>query len=111
MPHLCILWREVGLTGDRAALELARADHSYSSSSLVVLDPSHLESLLSQGTITLTLNSQQEICVLTKSGGVPLSADDIMKTVMLGIQVVKEVDAKIKRALEKEAKRRVIEVR
>lgn len=48
-------------------------------SSLCVLDPSHLEQQLSNGTLTVTLNSQQEICVLSKAGGVPLPADDIMK--------------------------------
>jgi exosome complex component RRP45 len=44
-----------------------------------VLDPSHLEQQLANGTLTVTLNSQQEICVLSKAGGVPLPADDIMK--------------------------------
>jgi exosome complex component RRP45 len=78
---------------------------------LVVLDPTHLEALLAQGTITLTLNSQQEICVLTKSGGVPLSADDIMKTVMMGVQRVKEIDVKIKNALDKQALKKIVEVR
>lgn len=59
----------------------------------------------------MTLNSQQEICVLSKAGGAPLPADDIMKVVSIGIQRVKELDAMVKEALEREAKRRVIEVR
>jgi exosome complex component RRP45 len=67
--------------------------------------------VLSSGTLTLTLNSQQEICVLSKAGGVPLPADDIMKVVMIGVQRVKEVDALIKVSLEREAKRTVVEVR
>jgi exosome complex component RRP45 len=66
-----------------------------------VLDPTHLESLLCNGTITLTLNAQQEICVLSKAGGVPLPADDIMKVVTIAVQRVKEVDALIKKALDK----------
>lgn len=68
------------------------------------MDPTHLESLLSNGTLTLTLNSQQEICVLSKAGGVPLPADDIMKVVSIGVQRVKEVDALIKAALDRQAK-------
>lgn len=79
--------------------------------SLAVLDPSHLETLLASGTLTLTLNSQQEICVLSKAGGVPLPADDIMKVVSIGVQRVKEVDALIKSSLEREAKKHQVEVR
>lgn len=59
----------------------------------------------------MTLNSQQEICVLSKAGGAPLPTDDILKVVSIGIQRVKELDAMVKEALEREAKRRVIEVR
>lgn len=80
-------------------------------SALCVLDPSHLEAQLASGTITLTLNSQQEICVLTKAGGTPLAVDDIMKVVLIGVGRVKELDALLKAALEKEAKVRIVEVR
>ncbi|KAL8293246.1 hypothetical protein RQP46_000940 [Phenoliferia psychrophenolica] len=79
--------------------------------SLCVLDPTHLESLLASGTLTVTLNSQQEICVLSKAGGSPLPADDIMKVVQIGIQRVRDLDAMVKAALEREAKRRIVEVR
>ncbi|SCZ95803.1 BZ3500_MvSof-1268-A1-R1_Chr8-1g09808 [Microbotryum saponariae] len=76
-----------------------------------LLDPSLLESQLCSGTLTLTLNAQQEICVLSKAGGAPLPADDIMKVVMIGTQRVKEVDAFIKKELERDEKRRRVEVR
>jgi len=76
-----------------------------------VLDPTHLEQQLANGTLTVTLNSQQEICVLSKAGGVPLPADDIMKVILIGVQRVKDVDAAIKGALEREAKAHVVEVR
>lgn len=85
--------------------------HPGSLSSLAVLDPTHLEAVLASGSLTLTLNAQSEICVLSKAGGVPLPADDIMRVVMIGVQRVREVDALVKAALEKDAKRRIVEVR
>lgn len=74
-----------------------------------MLDPTHLESLLASGTLTVTLNSQQEICVLSKAGGAPLPADDIMKVVQIGIQRVRDLDAMVKAALEREVKRRAVD--
>uniref|UniRef100_A0A0K3CLT8 Exosome complex component RRP45 n=1 Tax=Rhodotorula toruloides TaxID=5286 RepID=A0A0K3CLT8_RHOTO len=50
--------------------------------SLAVLDPSHLESQLCTGTLTLALNSQSEICVLSKQGGAPLGADEVIRAVI-----------------------------
>lgn len=67
----------------------------------IVLDPSHLEEQLSTGTVTLALNPQKEICVVNKSGGVPLSIDEIMRVVKVGSQKVKEVDQLIKRLIAK----------
>ncbi|PLW19924.1 hypothetical protein PCANC_00411 [Puccinia coronata f. sp. avenae] len=67
----------------------------------VVLDPSYLEEQLSTGTITLALNPQKEICVINKSGGVPLSIDEIMNVVKVGSQKVKDVDQLIKRLITK----------
>lgn len=80
-------------------------------SSLAVLDPTHLESLLCTGTLTVALNSQSEICVLSKQGGAPLPAEDVMRAVMIGVERVREVDEVVKAALEAEKKRRVVEVR
>ncbi|KAI5479642.1 splicing factor 3B subunit 3 [Pseudohyphozyma bogoriensis] len=67
-----------------------------------LLDPNHLETQLSSGLMTLTLNAQSEICVLTKAGGAPLDADEIMRVVMIGVGRVREVDEFIKKELEKE---------
>lgn len=41
-------------------------------------------------------------------GGCPLTADEIMSVVMIGVTKIKEVDEIIKKALEKEKKRRGI---
>lgn len=61
--------------------------------------------------MTLTLNSQQEICVLTKAGGVPLEVDVIMKVVMVGVTRVREIDEQVKLALAGDGKKRIVEVR
>ncbi|GAA6026811.1 hypothetical protein JCM8097_005877 [Rhodosporidiobolus ruineniae] len=79
--------------------------------SLAVLDPTHLETQLCTGTLTLTLNAQAEICVLSKQGGAPLPADDILRAVQIGSERVKELEEMLVRRLEEEKKRRVVEVR
>lgn len=40
-----------------------------------------------------------------------MAVDDIMKVVLIGVGRVKELDALVKTALEKEARVRVVEVR
>jgi len=59
----------------------------------------------------LTLNAQSEICVLSKQGGLPISADEIMRVLMVGVERVKELDERIKEALEEDKRKRVREVR
>jgi exosome complex component RRP45 len=58
-----------------------------------ILDPSLLETQLCTGTITLTLNPQNEICVLTK---------DIMRIIGIAKLRVAEIEEIVKKALEKE---------
>ncbi|KAK4332687.1 Exosome complex component RRP45 [Rhodotorula toruloides] len=79
--------------------------------SLAVLDPSHLESQLCTGTLTLALNSQSEICVLSKQGGAPLGADEVIRAVSIGVERVREVEGRVVQALGEEKRRRVVEVR
>lgn len=76
-----------------------------------MLDPARLESQLASGTLTLTVNSQQEICVLAKMGGVPMTGDEIMRVVMTASEKVKDVDAAIKQALLRDSSQRVVEIR
>ncbi|GAA5973848.1 hypothetical protein JCM21900_006707 [Sporobolomyces salmonicolor] len=82
-----------------------------SDESLSILDPNPLETALSTGTLTLTLNAQSEICVLSKQGGAPIDADEVMKAIQIGIERVKELDKVVADALEREKARRVVEVR
>jgi exosome complex component RRP45 len=79
-------------------------------SSLVVLDPTHLEQQTCTGTLVLTLNAQREICVLTKAGGSPMSLDGIMRLVTLASERVKDLEATVAGALAEDSKGRVLGV-
>jgi exosome complex component RRP45 len=81
------------------------------SSSQLVIDPTHSELLSSTGTLTLALNPQRELCVLSKAGGTPLSVDEVMRVVGVGAAKVRELWALVERRLKEDAEGRVIEVR
>lgn len=80
-------------------------------SNLLLLDPTSQETQVSTGTLTLTLNAQRELCVLSKAGGTPLGVDELMKVVTIGVDVVREMTAEIEAALKADEGVRVIEVR
>lgn len=80
-------------------------------SNLLLLDPTSQETQVSTGTLTLTLNAQRELCVLSKAGGTPLGVDELMKVVTIGVSVVREMTAEIEAALKADEGVRVIEVR
>ncbi|GAA5999306.1 exosome complex component RRP45 [Rhodotorula paludigena] len=119
-PDVSVLGEEVTIHSmtERVPVPLA-VHHSpmcltfafFGEDSLAVLDPTRLESQLCTGTLTLALNAQSEICVLSKQGGAPLAADDVLRAVTIGVERVREVDDKVRRALEDEKRRRVVEVR
>ncbi|WVQ86113.1 hypothetical protein IAT38_008281 [Cryptococcus sp. DSM 104549] len=75
-----------------------------------ILDPTHLEEILCAGTLTLTLNAQREICVLSKAGGTPLPAHEIMSVVNVGVDKVREMVKQMEEELEKDRPSRVVEV-
>lgn len=76
-----------------------------------IIDPTHLESTISTGSVTLTLNAQRELCVLSKAGGSALYANDIMGVVRVGVDRVREMVRVMEEALERDRGGRVIEVR
>ena len=75
-----------------------------------ILDPTHLEEVLAAGTMTITLNAQRELCVLSKAGGSALSADEIMDVVRVGVERVRTMVALMEEALAKDKASRVVEV-
>ncbi|WRT70859.1 uncharacterized protein IL334_007858 [Kwoniella shivajii] len=76
-----------------------------------ILDPTHLETTLCSGTLTVTMNAQREICVLSKAGGTPLAAEEIMGVVTVGVERVREMVKGIEEALDTDKEGRVVEVR
>lgn len=76
-----------------------------------IIDPNHLESILATGSLSLTLNAQRELCVLSKAGGTPLSAGEIMNVVRVGVEKVREMGKVLDEALERDRSSRVVEVR
>ena len=76
-----------------------------------ILDPTHLESTLSTGSMTLTLNAQRELCVLSKAGGTALAPAEMMSVVRVGVDRVREMVKIMEEALERDQAGRVVEVR
>ncbi|RXK41045.1 exosome complex component RRP45 [Tremella mesenterica] len=76
-----------------------------------ILDPTHLEESLCTGTLSITLNAQREICVLSKAGGSALAASEMMGVIRVGVDRVRQMVATVDKALEKDRSIRVIEVR
>jgi hypothetical protein len=95
LHHFRVLWRHVSFQCSLCELNLTKLDRT-------VCDPSLLETQLCTGTLTLTLNAQNEICVFTKAGGEPLSVKEIMRIVGIAKQKVKDIELVVKRALDKE---------
>lgn len=75
-----------------------------------LLDPTHLEEILAAGTMTITLNAQRELCVLSKAGGSALSTDEIMTVVRVGVERVRAMVKDMEAALDKDSQQRVVEV-
>lgn len=61
--------------------------------------------------MTVTLNAQRELCVLSKAGGTALSVDEVMAVVRVGVERVRQNVKAIEDALVKDAAQRIIEVR
>ncbi|KAF9268876.1 ribosomal protein S5 domain 2-like protein [Marasmius fiardii PR-910] len=76
----------------------------------IVLDPNQLEQRLSGGTMSIALNAQRELCVVQKSGGVPLAPDDVLKIVNVAVERAKELDALVETRLREDWEVRRIEV-
>lgn len=75
-----------------------------------ILDPTHLEEVLAAGTMSITLNAQRELCVLSKAGGSALSPDEILAVVRTGVDRVRAMVKDMDEALDADRQQRVIEV-
>jgi exosome complex component RRP45 len=61
--------------------------------------------------MTMTSNAQRELCVLSKAGGTPLAAEEMMGVVRVGVDRVREMVRIMEEAIELDKVGRVIEVR
>ncbi|KAJ3882165.1 ribosomal protein S5 domain 2-type protein [Lentinula edodes] len=76
-----------------------------------VLDPNHLEQRLNGGLISIALNAHRELCVVQKSGGVPLEPADVLRIVNVAVQKAKDLDVIVESRLREDWEGRKVEVR
>ncbi|GAW01571.1 exosome complex exonuclease rrp45 [Lentinula edodes] len=76
-----------------------------------VLDPNHLEQRLNGGLISIALNAHHELCVVQKSGGVPLEPADVLRIVNVAVQKAKDLDVIVESRLREDWEGRKVEVR
>ncbi|KAI0314931.1 ribosomal protein S5 domain 2-like protein [Amylostereum chailletii] len=78
---------------------------------IALLDPSLLEARLAEGTLSLALNAQRELCVVQKAGGLPLAPDIILSAVDVAVRRAKELEAWVEVRVQEDWTRRKVEVR
>lgn len=83
----------------------------FEASTAPILDPNHLETQLATTTLHLALNSQKELCVLHKAGGMPLTVEEIMRCVKIATERVKVLSAQLNDELDEDWKGRIVEIR
>ncbi|KAG0610823.1 hypothetical protein M758_7G094400 [Ceratodon purpureus] len=65
-----------------------------------VLDPSLKEEEVMGGRITITINSQGEICAVQKGGGVGVSASELMRCIRIASSKAQSITETLKKAVE-----------
>lgn len=73
---------------------------------VIVVDADSEEEPLSLGTMTITLNSNRELCQMSKSGGLTIDARGILQCTELASAVVNEWTKKIKQTIKLDAESR-----
>lgn len=73
---------------------------------LILVDTSLIEERLSLGTMTITLNKNQEVCQVLKSGGLNIDAKQIMECCFEASQLVEKITEQIKSKLKEDAAHR-----
>lgn len=73
---------------------------------LFVVDPDIKESTISQGTMTIAVNTHSEICGVQKGGGVPIEMDQILNCTKIAAQKAQEITKKLKEALNQDENER-----
>jgi exosome complex component RRP45 len=66
---------------------------------LQVLDPNLKEEEVMGGRITITINSQGEICAVQKGGGVGVSASELMRCIRIASAKAQSITETLKKAV------------
>lgn len=72
----------------------------FSSESLLVIDPTHLEEAVMMGKMTATLNENGDVCAIQKPGGEGVLQSVIMQCLRLASRMASDITKKIKDAVE-----------
>ena len=72
----------------------------------VVLDAGLLEEATAEGTMVVAANTQREVCLISKMGGVPTDALVLLRCVEVAVGKVRELSKVLHQALEEDARRR-----
>lgn len=69
------------------------------SNEIIIVDATAEEELLSQGSMTVTLNSNKELCQISKSGGLNVEASRILECCQVASEIVNKWTKQIKQVL------------
>ncbi|KAL1914767.1 uncharacterized protein VTP21DRAFT_8025 [Calcarisporiella thermophila] len=78
----------------------------FDNGSLLVVDPLLLEEQVLEGDMTITINGHNEICALSKAGGIPLLADQIQRCLTIAAAKTAEITEIIQRELEEDLRKK-----
>jgi exosome complex component RRP45 len=66
----------------------------------ILLDPTRMETKLSQGSVILAMNKHRELCAMTTTGGVCLNMDDLSRAITVAEKLVKIMHESVENALK-----------
>jgi len=66
----------------------------------ILLDPTRMETKLSQGSVILAMNKHRELCAMTTTGGVCLNMDDLSRAITVAEKLVKVMHDSVENALK-----------
>ena len=66
----------------------------------LLLDPTRMETKLSQGSVILAMNKHRELCAMTTTGGVCLNMDDLSRAITVAEKQVKLMHESVENALK-----------
>lgn len=98
---LCVTFNFYNPNGDEENIK------GESNGELIVVDTNLIEERLSLGSMTITLNKNQEVCQLLKSGGLNIDASLIMNCCTYAAKIVSQLTDQIHRVLKEDEHKRI----